>query len=731
MRSSSVAPCLLLPLLLVACKGGGHAPPAPPTGLTYATSPAIYVVGVAITPNAPTNGGGAVASYDVSPALPAGLSLSTTTGIISGTPTTVTAAASYTVTATNGGGSTTADLSVTVDPAPTPPTNLVYATNPAVYPVGVPIAANAPSSGGGAVTRYDVSPALPSGLRLSPLTGVISGIPAAVTAAASYLVTASNDDGSTQVTLSITVNDAPPGNLAYTTNPAIYTQGAAIAANLPRTNGGAPTSYGVSPALPAGLSLSPTTGVISGTPTDATATASFTVTATNGLGSAMASLTLTVVSSGTANGGGLDPAFGGGNGFVTHDGAAGGHGTDIGNAVARDGSGRLLVAGYSAEGGANGQLDMALWRYRADGTLDPTFNGKGFLTDPGVSWNGNAQTIGMGVALDSLGRIVVAGYSLTDVVGGVWMMVVWRYHPDGTRDTTFNGVGFANYPLGQMQSAGTGVAVDSSDRIVICGFAWNGTSWDAAVARYGTDGTLDTSFNGSGYAVHNGAAGGNGEDIANGVALDGSGRIVLTGGSANSAGNTTLAIWRYAPDGTLDTTFNGTGFVTRDHDGGAHGNDSGHTLTFDATGRIVVTGWSPNLAGDDDFALWRYHADGTIDTSFNGVGFLTQDGAAGGSALDDGFGVVVDASGRIVATGTSTNAAGDRDMVVWRYDSSGAPDATFGGKGFVVYAGTAGGTGGRDGGRAVLLDGAGELVVAGYSGNAAGDADLTIWRLLP
>jgi hypothetical protein len=85
-----------------------------PNGLTYATNPAAYTKGTAITPNVPTSGGGAVASYSVSPALPAGLSLNASTGVISGTPTAVTAAADYAVTANNSGGNATVSLSISV-----------------------------------------------------------------------------------------------------------------------------------------------------------------------------------------------------------------------------------------------------------------------------------------------------------------------------------------------------------------------------------------------------------------------------------------------------------------------------------------------------------------------------------------------------------------------------------------------------------------------------------------
>jgi DNA-binding beta-propeller fold protein YncE len=166
-------------------------------------------VGTAITPNNPTSSGGAVTSYNVSPALPAGLTLNTSTGIISGTPTAVTSTASYTVTASNSAGSTTASLSITVNVAA--PAGLTYTTGTAVYTVGTPIPANSPTSSGGAVSAYSVTPDLPAGLSMDDDTGIITGTPTAVTAKASYTVTASNLTGSATATLTITVNAAAAG----------------------------------------------------------------------------------------------------------------------------------------------------------------------------------------------------------------------------------------------------------------------------------------------------------------------------------------------------------------------------------------------------------------------------------------------------------------------------------------------------------------------------------------
>jgi hypothetical protein len=85
-----------------------------PASLTYSVNPATYTNGTAIPNNTPSSSGGLVTSYSVSPALPAGLSLDASSGVISGTPNSVSAAANYTVTASNSGGSTTATLSIAV-----------------------------------------------------------------------------------------------------------------------------------------------------------------------------------------------------------------------------------------------------------------------------------------------------------------------------------------------------------------------------------------------------------------------------------------------------------------------------------------------------------------------------------------------------------------------------------------------------------------------------------------
>ncbi|AJY11004.1 MULTISPECIES: kelch repeat-containing protein [Burkholderia] len=167
-----------------------------------------------------------------------------------------------------------------------PPAGLSYSDPAVVYALGSAIPPNQPSSSGGAITQYSVSPALPTGLALDPVTGIISGTPTAIAHATIYTVTGRNAAGSAAARVQIEVKDhaIAPDSIAYPDNPAVYTSGVAIHPNVPVVSGGAITGFAVSPALPAGLALNAQTGAISGTPTAVTPAADYTVTGSNSAG---------------------------------------------------------------------------------------------------------------------------------------------------------------------------------------------------------------------------------------------------------------------------------------------------------------------------------------------------------------------------------------------------------------------------------------------------------------
>jgi len=299
-RKASVIFVSTLAVLLCCfgCSGGSSSKPAPPpsaapANLVYPQANISVVAGQPIAASTPTVTG-VVTSYSVSPALPAGLTLNTSTGAISGTPTVASPQTNYTITATNSSGSTTTTIQIAVTAAVTAPTNLAYPQTTIAVIVGQAITTETPTVSG-TVTLYTISPSLPAGLNLDSTTGAISGTPTAVAAQAAYTVTASNSAGSTNATIQITVNAAtpPPSGLAYPVTSIVATVGQPITTDIPNVTGMV-TSYTVSPALPAGLSLEPKTGAILGTPTAVAAQAAYTVTAINAGGNTTAVLTITV-----------------------------------------------------------------------------------------------------------------------------------------------------------------------------------------------------------------------------------------------------------------------------------------------------------------------------------------------------------------------------------------------------------------------------------------------------
>ncbi len=199
------------------------------------------------------------------------------------------------------------------------------------------------------------------------------------------------------------------------------------------------------------------------------------------------------------------------------------------------------------------------------------------------------SSVANAVAIQPNGKIVVAGETTNDAFNGTPDYALARYNTNGTLDTTFSGDG---KQVTSIEGQAYGVGIQSSGKIVVVGSG--GTE---AVARYNPNGTLDTSFAGDGKS-------GFGGGLANAVAIQANGKIVVAG-DAGGRGPTgdDFALARYNPNGSFDTSFSGDGKLRTNF-----GNlDVANGVAIQPDGRIVAVGFTNAGAGNtDDFALARY-----------------------------------------------------------------------------------------------------------------------------
>jgi uncharacterized delta-60 repeat protein len=242
--------------------------------------------------------------------------------------------------------------------------------------------------------------------------------------------------------------------------------------------------------------------------------------------------------------GSLDTSFGH-DGKVTTDFSSL---TDIAYSVAIQHDGKIVAAGWGNGG-------FALARYNVDGSLDTTFSGDGKLT---IDFGSSAYAYSMAIQAD--GKIVVAGMS-------DYNFALARLNIDGSLDITFSGDGLVTTDFGGYDTS-LSVAIQTDGKIVLGGYTQQEAApyWtDLVLERYNIDGSLDTTFSGDGKLTTDFSGR---DDIAYSVATQADGKIVVAGFLQDSVGSIDFGLARYNSDGNLDTTFDHDGIVTTDISGG-------------------------------------------------------------------------------------------------------------------------------------------------------------------
>ncbi len=308
---------------------------------------------------------------------------------------------------------------------------------------------------------------------------------------------------------------------------------------------------------------------------------------------------------------------------------------------------------------------------------------------------GGGQNQAHSVAIQSDGKIVAAGGNNDD-------FILARYNTDGSLDTNFGIGGIVATDVGSDYDYVSSIAIQSDGKIVSAGRMWNGNQYVFALTRHNTNGLLDANFGTEGIVT---TAIGNFQDIAYSVAIQSDGKIVAAGENYN--GSKDFALVRYNTDGSRDASFGTDGIVTTMVESG---HDHAYSVAIQSDGKIVAIGYSNN-GSNDDFAVVRYETDGTLDTNFGTDGIVTT---AIGSSGDRAYSVAIQSDGKIVAAGLAYLANKNQFALV-RYDTNGSLDTGFDGDGIVTTVVSSQ----RGEAYSVAIQSNGKLVAAGLSYNGS------------
>ncbi len=381
--------------------------------------------------------------------------------------------------------------------------------------------------------------------------------------------------------------------------------------------------------------------------------------------------------------------------------------------------GKIVAAGAT---NMNGNDDVVLMRYNTDGTPDESFgaDGKALLVIDG------SDEAAYSVKIQADGKIIVAGDRR---LNGDADFFLARFKRNGTVDSGFGTDGIVISNIGTADDTIKSIAlqtINGEQRIVAAGSIHTGAFAFFAVSRYKSNGSPDESFaGGAGVSI---VSWGN-EDKAEAVVIQRIGnqdKIVVGGKRRIDLGNGSFdddfALVRFNSDGALDQSFGANGKVST-----SFASDDGiRSLVIQDVGfgpRIVAAGH-----GNGNFALVRFHEDGSVDSGFGYYGKVQTSISAGDDRIND---IAVLPDGRILAGGFAKNMEnGGEDFALVRYLRDGQIDPLFGNCGTItsnfgssknIIHGVAAQTDGKTiaGGFKQANSGTEEAAVARYTNNSA------------
>src|SRR6185437_11599402 len=313
----------------------------------------------------------------------------------------------------------------------------------------------------------------------------------------------------------------------------------------------------------------------------------------------------------------------------------------------------------------------AVSRTNADGTPDTSFGNGGTVTTTFANSTGGYAN---GIAFQPDGKIIVVGtVNLTTSNYSAWGIA--RYNTDGTLDTTFGSGGLVTLPFNMEAGWAYDAAVLSNGDILVGGMRQDPAGF--AVARLTSTGHLDTTFGSGGYAginpdpTHSWY-----NTTGQAMIVQPDGKILMTG----IANYNSLPVVRFNANGTPDTTFGDGGVELLPTSAfGSYASIQGDALALQSDGKIVAVGYANRTNSNyDDFVVARLNPNGSPDTSFHGNGLTTLSFASGDNQARD---VVVQSDGKILVGGRILVPNTGYVLALARYNPDGTLDTTFNGTG--------------------------------------------------
>ncbi len=304
------------------------------------------------------------------------------------------------------------------------------------------------------------------------------------------------------------------------------------------------------------------------------------------------------------------------------------------------------------------------------GTLDPDFgiNGKLLIGIVGQ------QDVANSVVIQADGKIVVAGYASSSVSGKDFFCI--RLKTDGTYDSTFglNGIVKTDLQLGSDDVAYS-LSLQTDGKLILAGYSDNGSSKDAALVRYHTNGIIDSSFGSNGVVLTDFEASQQDEiHVAKIHHL--TGKIIVGGTTIINSTNSKPVVARYLSNGSLDTTFNANGIrllwiTSLDYQYYFSVED----LAVQPNGKISAVGWRdfPSMQWSSDYWACRINADGSMDNTFSLDGVNVYNGNFNGN--DRAYAMLLKSNNKMLIAGGGSITSIYYDFSVFEAEEDGGVGA--------------------------------------------------------